>query len=146
MRYIYSISDPETHEVRYVGQTENPDKRFYEHLFDKVLIEKYEWMASLKNKGLNPIFAILKTTDDDINKVLLCEREIALDYISKGNRLFNTNQSLYPITGLSINCYNIDETVKVKIQKLKQETGKSISTIASEIINNHFKNDPTPKK
>lgn len=30
--YIYALSDPETGEIRYVGKTNKPDRRYNQHL------------------------------------------------------------------------------------------------------------------
>ncbi len=33
--YIYTLSDPNTNEVRYVGKTINIKRRYKQHLYDK---------------------------------------------------------------------------------------------------------------
>lgn len=45
----------------------------------------------------------------------------------------------------AVTAYVSDDT-KLKIQKTAKEEQRSESNLAGIIIDNHFKNDPTPKK
>lgn len=63
--YIYTLSDPITNEVRYVGKSVNPKKRLDNHLYIKKKQHCSCWIQSLKIKGLKPIFSIIETTDKE---------------------------------------------------------------------------------
>lgn len=55
--FIYSLEDPETHEIRYIGKTNNLAKRYKDHLNkarDKGT-HKRNWINSLRLRGLKPI-------------------------------------------------------------------------------------------
>jgi group I intron endonuclease len=58
---IYLLKDPISNEVRYVGKSDNPDKRFKEHIkkakYSKT--HKNNWILSLKDNGLIPILEII---------------------------------------------------------------------------------------
>jgi len=60
--FIYSLSDPTTKEIRYIGFTSRSllDKRLSEHLRDNRKTRKNSWIKSLKNKGLKPEINILE--------------------------------------------------------------------------------------
>lgn len=62
---IYGLYDPQTHELRYVGQTTlTPEKRLTSHLSPKNLQQRHysaRWIKSLLNKGLRPELRVLHT-------------------------------------------------------------------------------------
>lgn len=60
--YIYSLSDPRTLKIRYVGQTCNLKTRVYIHMY-KPSGNMKEWINDLKANGLKPIVTILEETD-----------------------------------------------------------------------------------
>ena len=50
---IYALCDPDTEEIRYIGQTVNLKKRTYEHI-NKIHVgnkKKQDWMNSLVSQG-----------------------------------------------------------------------------------------------
>lgn len=60
---IYSLSDPITGEVRYVGATKNLKNRMVEHLRGRSRWDSGIWIRSLKEKGLEPQPKILETVN-----------------------------------------------------------------------------------
>ncbi len=52
--YIYTLSDPLTGEVRYVGKTTNLKQRFENHLRERKNTHKINWIKSLAAQGLKP--------------------------------------------------------------------------------------------
>lgn len=85
--HIYTLSDPNTLEVRYVGCSVNPIVRYSAHLSDKTNKRKSAWIDSLTSMGLKPI---LKTevTVYDIKKAALEELRIFNIY-DNGNLVCN---------------------------------------------------------
>lgn len=63
MIYIYTLSNPTTKEVRYVGKTINIKRRYKQHLYDKRIKHKYSWVQSLKNEGLKPLLTVIEVCD-----------------------------------------------------------------------------------
>jgi len=63
--FIYSLTDPRTKEIRYVGKAIDMDKRFYGHmLVHRSNTHKSAWIKSLKRAGLKPEMDILETIHD----------------------------------------------------------------------------------
>ena len=63
--YIYILQDPTTEEVRYVGKSVNPKRRYNSHLWDKPKVKYYShyWIQSLLKKGLKPIMTVIDETE-----------------------------------------------------------------------------------
>lgn len=59
--YIYTLTDPETNMIRYVGKANNIKQRYSAHLnrARKHQIHKKNWIASLREKKLKPIIEIV---------------------------------------------------------------------------------------
>lgn len=60
---IYSLNDPETGEVRYVGKTScGVDRRLYEHIYNARhhRSHNYNWIRALDKRGLRPTISILE--------------------------------------------------------------------------------------
>jgi hypothetical protein len=58
---IYTLRDPETNQIRYVGKSNNISQRYKAHLNKarKHQTHKKNWIDSLKQKGLKPIIEII---------------------------------------------------------------------------------------
>lgn len=67
IRYlIYGLFDPETGELRYIGQThQDPKDRLYRHLYDARKVSdkchRCNWIRSLGDRGLAPSLEVLET-------------------------------------------------------------------------------------
>lgn len=89
---IYALLDPDTLEVRYVGQSEDAEKRFKGHLQDKKNLAKWQWICTLRSQNKLPLLKIIKTFSPPTNMIQYMQEEklIAKAFISAGNRLFNS--------------------------------------------------------
>lgn len=58
---IYTLTDPRTNEIRYVGKANNVTQRYLAHLnrARKHQIHKLNWINSLRKDGLKPILQII---------------------------------------------------------------------------------------
>lgn len=65
--FIYTLSDPRTGFVRYVGKACDIQKRFRGHMTEKRNTHKTSWIKSLKAIGLEPTIEILEE--------IICERD-----------------------------------------------------------------------
>jgi len=89
-KFIYTLSHPITEEIRYIGKTNNIEKRLRSHLSNHQLLDKTKknnWIISLLRDNLIPKIEVLdETTDNNIN-------ELEIFYISLfkswGFRLLN---------------------------------------------------------
>lgn len=64
---IYSLKDPLTNEIRYVGKTVNVKRRMYLHIAEAKTSKthKAKWVNKLLESGVKPILEILEVVDDD---------------------------------------------------------------------------------
>jgi hypothetical protein len=60
IEYVYSLADPRNNQVRYIGKSINPFKRFVEHKSEKYKNHKCNWVQSLKKLNLIPILEIIE--------------------------------------------------------------------------------------
>jgi hypothetical protein len=106
MRYIYTLSDPSTMEIRYVGQTNEPKRRFNDHISssinensDSYDTYKARWIRKLINDNLLPIMNIVDSCSsfDESNKL---ERIYVENLTNDGYRL--TNSHVVDVTEFSI--------------------------------------------
>lgn len=66
MTFIYTLSNPTTGEVRYIGKTNNCYQRYRHHLVSSAnpKSHKRNWINSLKKKNLKPILEIIDEVSD----------------------------------------------------------------------------------
>ena len=64
--HIYTLTDPSTGKVRYVGSSIHPHKRVAAHMNPSIHdgIKKKEWVKDMKRKGVRPILTIIQTVHD----------------------------------------------------------------------------------
>lgn len=85
---IYSLSDPITGEVRYIGKTKNElHKRLSGHYKDKSENYKTHWIASLKKRELKPSISIIEICTEENWEER--ERYWISFYKNQGSRLTN---------------------------------------------------------
>lgn len=88
--FIYVLIDPETNKVRYVGKSNNPDRRLREHIRDHSKYQRHKdhWVGALCERGLVPLLKIIEEVPLD----LWAERELFWinHYMQLGYPLTNT--------------------------------------------------------
>lgn len=62
--FLYTLSDPETGKIRYLGKSDHPFNRYRGHLCDREKSHKTNWISSLKAKGLAPFMDLLDEVPD----------------------------------------------------------------------------------
>ncbi len=63
--YIYTLSDPDTLEIKYVGVTLYPKIRYKQHLNDKKNTKKSCWIKSLNRFNKIPTMNIIEISDEN---------------------------------------------------------------------------------
>lgn len=60
---IYALLDPRTQDVRYVGQTVNPERRLGEYAECRAHrnVRLYRWLDGLRRRGLEPVMRTLES-------------------------------------------------------------------------------------
>jgi hypothetical protein len=133
--YIYTLSHPITNEVRYVGVTINPKRRYKQHLYDKRTSHKANWVQQLRKEKLKPIMNII----EECNKTNWQEQEIfwIIQYNNLTNILKGGGEYERTITdetkkkiSKSLSGRNLNNTHKENIRKSQ----KKRSIIIDEII------------
>jgi hypothetical protein len=92
--YIYALIDPITNDIRYIGKSNNVEKRFKKHMYDslknKKKTHKERWIFKLKEKNLIPSLIILKETTN--NEYEYWEEYYIKYYKSLGCKLTNYDE------------------------------------------------------
>jgi len=65
IHYIYTLTDPRTKVIRYVGKTNNPAVRLAMHLCEKRGSHKNNWLHQLRSLGLRPIMDVIEECTDE---------------------------------------------------------------------------------
>lgn len=60
MNYIYGLLDPRDDQIRYVGKTDNLERRYQMHLRDKYHCYRVYWIQSLREAGLLPTMKVIE--------------------------------------------------------------------------------------
>jgi predicted GIY-YIG superfamily endonuclease len=86
---IYALIDPRDTSIRYIGITDNPDKRLEEHLRGRGgNVPKREWIYELRQLGLIPMMQPIET---GLSLAVALERETLWiqHYLNAGIQLVN---------------------------------------------------------
>ena len=130
--YIYSLIDPRTKEIRYIGSTTTPKARLTQHLSESNNIKKFNWIQSLLSENLKPILNIIEC----VNVSNLIEREqYWTNYYKELSSLFNsvvpgTTEKIEPITGFSEMTLN-QIIIKILTHRLDMYKGNKTKTAKS---------------
>lgn len=152
MRYIYTLSDPSTMEIRYVGQTNDPKRRFNDHISSSIneSSDSYEtykarWIRKVISNNLLPIMNIIDTCDS-IEESNRLERDYVDRFTTEGVKL--TNSHVNDVTEFSLQTREKISNAK-KGKKLEEIVGleKSIELKAyysekTRLNNPNKSNDP----
>lgn len=106
MRYIYVLKDPNNNEIRYVGQTNNIQKRYNDHISSslnenntKYNTHKSNWVRKIINNGNKPIIEIIDECET-LNESNKLERYYIEKYYEEGCKL--TNSYINDVTEFSV--------------------------------------------
>ena len=120
---IYGLKDPETGQIRYVGKTSLPTYRLWGHKVQRTSKAKYEWVTSLKKKGLQPEFVIFEECHE---KDIVWEREQFYIDKYKDNNLFNKNKAGKHIVGRIM--INFTEEQVKEINERRRKSGHACNS------------------
>lgn len=125
--YIYSLSHPISDEIRYIGKSDNPYKRFIAHLNKSCGIKKTEWINSLKLNGLLPKLQIVDEVPNEEWK--FWEQYYICLFRSWGFDLTNISiggegqyRGFVPWNKGKENIYSKETIEKIKIKRKNQQT------------------------
>ena len=101
MKYIYSISNPLTNEVFYVGATLNIEQRAKQHISPSICYRCTEMIQSIIKSGSMPLFTVLEIAEDNWREV---EKKWIYHFIEKGEPMLNTETKWYAKQKLFSKC------------------------------------------
>ncbi len=137
--FIYSLSDPITGEIRYIGKANNPKKRILDHIKEGETSNKshkISWVKSLISKGLIPIVEIV----DEVPK---SEWEFWEIYWISQFRAWKFNLTNISSGGYNNNYKRTKETkVKMRKSKLGVKLSKDHKDNISESIKRKSEENP----
>lgn len=58
--YIYGLREPDTQLIRYIGKTNDPHRRWLNHLCEKSKTHRANWIRSLERRGLRPEIVVIE--------------------------------------------------------------------------------------
>lgn len=98
--YIYALCEPNTDEVRYIGQATNVQTRINGHWSESRIYNspKCQWLRSLAAKGEKPSIKTLAIVDLEQSPIV--EKEKILEAIASGANLLNVH--MYAAGSLAI--------------------------------------------
>lgn len=90
--YIYTLSDPRTNEVRYVGASENPERRLLGHMQCDPCCGPAKWIEELIDAGFAPVLSVLRKVSAADGKA--AEIDAIHQHEANGCRLTNVHHTL----------------------------------------------------
>ena len=140
--YIYTLTDPNTNKVRYVGKTTNVKRRYYSHInkkSNKRLGNFYlrNWLLSLLNHGQKPIIDIIDECDSDWEEL---EKYWIAQFRAWGFKLANLTEGGEGCPG-----FKKTEEQKIKLSKSLKALERKLSQEHKKIISNRWKNNQFAK-
>lgn len=130
LTYIYSLSDPFTGQVRYIGKADDLRVRFNNHvsLKGKESTKKSAWIKSLIKKGAKPIIEIVDIVDKAEWK--FWEQFYISLFKSWGFRLVNSTDGGEGLVG-----YKTSDETKLKLRLANLGKKQSAETKAKRSLN-----------
>ena len=139
MRYIYSLSDPITNEIRYVGQTNNLKIRYNQHL-NKSCDEKNpqyntyksRWIRKLLSNNLKPIISILETVntleESNIREIYYIDK-----FTNEGVKLTNSH-------GGDVTDFSAETKEKMSLAKKGKKLEEIVGYEKAKELKNYYSN------
>src|SRR5690606_32343851 len=84
------LQDPSTNEIRYIGKSIHPKRRYSSHLRDNRNFHKCNWIKSLLSRGFAPNMVILAIVEE--KEWEKAEQYFISIYKSLGSRLTNMTE------------------------------------------------------
>lgn len=146
--FIYTLSDPISGEIKYVGKSINPEDRYRKHISEaknsKHNNHKINWLKSLSNKNLKPTLCII---DEIIGDWVWLEEYWISQFKTWGFNLVNsTDGGENPPSWKG--CTHSDEYKKIRKEiMINNNPAKNMNNIwRNNISLAHKKNKYLPKK
>lgn len=135
--YIYGLKHPLTNEVRYVGKTTSPKRRYKEHIYKLNKTDhKTNWVKSLLREELKPIMDILEECGDnweEREKYWITQFDNLTNLSDGGGRCSMSDEVKEKIRQANLGKVVSEETkAKLRILNLGQKNGKYGKPLSKE--------------
>jgi len=139
--YIYTLSNSQSGEIRYVGQTSDPKNRLKSHVQENNNSKKCNWIKSLRSRNIQIVMDIIDVCDE-----LLWE-ELEIYYIA----LFKCcgfNLTNYSSGGVGNVFYasKHNGSISVRSRKMWENSHGIIDTLYQELLYQEFLNKKLHKR
>lgn len=135
MTYIYTLTDPRTGEIRYIGKANNPQTRFRVHTsprrYQKDTYYVSRWICALAKAGFKPYLNVLEMVHMSVWREK--EKEWITHYRRLGNKLTNIAPGgIGPLSGTPW-------TVKRRQEMSRRLKGRKLDTVWKQRISDAHK-------
>lgn len=146
MRFIYALKDPNTLEIKYIGQSNDIDRRYRDHIRKSLAktdceynTYKSRWIRKIINKGYKPLLEIIEECDN-LELSNIREKYYIEKLTNEGYKL--TNSHVLDVTECSKQTRNKISSSK-KGKKLEEIVGEEKAKELKEYYSNRTKiNNP----
>lgn len=104
--FLYSLNDPRSNEPKYIGITNNCERRLWYHLNDNASTKKTKWIKELKDQNLTPTINVLFQTQN-VHEVISKEIEYISIYSINYELVNTTKGGEYYAIGTPIDQYDM---------------------------------------
>ena len=105
--FLYVLIDPNVKIPKYIGISNNPERRFNEHLEDESYTPKVKWINKLKEGGQVPILKVVKDTNN-VKQVCLWEKKAIEKYKETWGLVNSTKGGEYYGIGTPIDIFDME--------------------------------------
>lgn len=95
---VYTLSDPRTDQVRYVGISNDVERRYVQHINENINASKRDWIQELKSNQLMPSLTVIET-ELTLEEAKEHERGWIRHYLEHGSSLVNISGVTKPWVG-----------------------------------------------
>lgn len=133
--YLYALYDPNLRIPKYIGISNNPQRRYLEHLEDESITKKTKWIKSLIEENKKPVLKVIKDTDNvrvvikwEIKCIAKLKDKYQLTNTTAGGEYYGigTPISVFDLNGNYLECFN-SMTEYTEIHNLNINAVSSIS-------------------
>ena len=125
MTLIYTISEPATNEVVYVGKTTNLELRIKTHLQASHNSKLASWIKELSANGIIPKFTVVDNCEDDDS--VFFEKKWIKFYKALGFKFFNANMIDEAKTTHQFQLSNQEFDKLYELAELPKQVSKSVA-------------------
>lgn len=132
--YVYELIDPRTNEIRYIGQTVNPELRVSQHKNDHSGRCYRLWLNELLSEGYEPIIKLIEVLVDEDG--YMAETNHIIKRLKEGHRLVNGLDKLTISDNLVSRSLTLilEEKQDAILEQIKKDYNMSTNQVFAEAL------------